>query len=203
MEKTRHLENLEFYWFGNVPEPLQQKLSSYPNLKHIGRVNRETYLGSIKDADVLIFPSREEGCPMAILEAMEYGLIPIASNGTGAMRNMITHGHDGYVCHLNTWAKEATHILAHIVKSPELAKRLANEAIRTRRSRFTIESTATSLLKLSESPTVDRSKCTVNSVGIYRWHRPGISQTNYKPTIYERICFRFGILSKVGTLAIH
>jgi glycosyltransferase involved in cell wall biosynthesis len=47
--------------------------------------------------DVLILPSRAEGLPRAVLEAMSVGLVPVASNLPSGLRDIVEPGVSGYL----------------------------------------------------------------------------------------------------------
>jgi hypothetical protein len=137
---------------------------------------------------------------MAMLEAMSYGVVPIASNGIGAMRWLVTSGYDGYICHLDRWPAQALDCLLQLTATPEMLDKMKSRVRQKFLSDFTIERVADRLLDLLQSPTVDRSKHP-NRIKILRWHRN--SPDLAKPTIVERLCFRFGILRYDGWLQLN
>ena len=51
----------------------------------------------LRDADVFFLPSYNEGMPMAILDAMGYGL-PIVSTNVGGIPKIVHDGENGYCC---------------------------------------------------------------------------------------------------------
>ena len=68
--------------------------------------NNITYPGWVRDnekdkllreADLFFLPSYNEGMPMAILDAMGYGL-PIVSSTVGGITKIVHNGENGYVC---------------------------------------------------------------------------------------------------------
>lgn len=62
-----------------------------------GRVCRDEALKIISEANIFLIPSRREGCPMALLEAMRYGSIIITSDFHNACCEMITNNENGIV----------------------------------------------------------------------------------------------------------
>ncbi len=58
---------------------------------------REDAVNLISRANILLFPSRREGCPMALLEGMRVGTIPIVSDYGNANKELISDGNNGFV----------------------------------------------------------------------------------------------------------
>ena len=50
----------------------------------------------LKEAKILLFPSRAEGYPNAVVEGLFYGKIVVSSD-TGALKDMIVDGENGYI----------------------------------------------------------------------------------------------------------
>jgi len=48
--------------------------------------------------DVMVFPTRFEGFPVSLLECMSAGLVPVASNLPGGLRELVQPGENGYLC---------------------------------------------------------------------------------------------------------
>jgi len=64
----------------------------------------EKVLGWLKAADLLLFPSRTEGSPNVVLEAMACGC-PVVAGDVPACRELITPGETGELCRLgNVWS---------------------------------------------------------------------------------------------------
>lgn len=79
-----------------------------PDLKRLKAVMpedaRTTYAGAVNSAavpallaehDVFLMPSRYEGLPMALVEAMATGCVPVASRLRGVTDMLVEHGRDG------------------------------------------------------------------------------------------------------------
>jgi glycosyltransferase involved in cell wall biosynthesis len=71
--------------------------------KGLGIADQVRFLGTRSDVAVLLpgldlacLSSVNEGAPMVVLEAMSAGL-PFVTTDTGALRDMVTDGHDGFV----------------------------------------------------------------------------------------------------------
>jgi len=85
-----------------VDESLAQTMRSDADAKGIG--DRLTFTGSLHDvheyfrlADVFVLPSRREGLPVALMEAMSCALPCVASRLAGATDTLITDGVSGFL----------------------------------------------------------------------------------------------------------
>jgi glycosyltransferase involved in cell wall biosynthesis len=189
---------IEIDWFGMMPERVINRARHLPHIKFHGRVSREQLLESLRNADVLLFPSRVEGCPMAMLEAMSLGVVPIASDGIGAMRWLITSGQDGYVCHLANWPSQMIECVTFLRDHPDILVEM-KKAVRARYvAEYQSSAVASKLLNLINSPTVNR-KNPLRKFNILRWHRP-FRPDGLKAPLLDRFCIRYGFLRTAGTL---
>lgn len=88
------LPNIEFVWIGQGE--LEKKLTS-PNIKVTGWMTREEVFLCANRCDVFILPSRWEGLPLALLEAMYMKKACIVSDVVGN-RDIVNNGVTGYIC---------------------------------------------------------------------------------------------------------
>lgn len=99
-------KNLNFIIGGSGPEEenIKKKINEY-NLnyciKMCGWVNGELKEELLKKSQLFILPSYNEGLPMAILEAMSYG-IPIISTDVGSISEAVIEGVTGYLVKINS-----------------------------------------------------------------------------------------------------
>lgn len=193
-------DGIELAWYGSIPDKIRNGLSPFPYVHCHGRVSREDFLAALRNSDVLLLPSRVEGCPMVMLEAMSFGVLPIASDGSGAMRWLINSGLDGFICHLKKWPDQMVGCLAYLRDNPKVLEKM-KRAARTRYfSEFQITFTAKRILKLFERPTVDRHN-RPGEFEVLRWHRP-LRGDGKKAPFIDRLRIRFGILRSAGKLSI-
>lgn len=102
--------DFEFYWMGRTHIHMSQhfpflglsEISKLgPNDKRfqfLGRLpKREDATNLISSANIFLTPSRREGCPMALLEAMRTGAIPICADFDNANKDIIQDGKCGFV----------------------------------------------------------------------------------------------------------
>ena len=53
---------------------------------------------NILSTDVFVFPTKFEGFPVALLEAMAAGVVPVATNLPGGLRELVKDGVNGFLC---------------------------------------------------------------------------------------------------------
>lgn len=58
--------------------------TNHPNIKFLGKIEeRKRYYRILKDSDILIYPSKREGCPFGVLESLAANTLPIVANTPG------------------------------------------------------------------------------------------------------------------------
>jgi glycosyltransferase involved in cell wall biosynthesis len=154
-----------------------------------GRVPRESFLSVLSSADMLLLPSRVEGCPMTVIEALCYGVVPIVSDGPGAMRWMVRSGLDGFVVRGSRWARDMWSVIGEVIGN---RARLAEMSLLSRRryeQNYRIEGVAESLLALAQAP----SKRTGVVTRAVKWHRP-VRGVGGVPGLVARLAYRSGAI---------
>jgi glycosyltransferase involved in cell wall biosynthesis len=66
------------------------------NFKYGGVVSGAEKVKVLCDADVLLMPSRFEGLPLALLESMAAGCVPVVSN-RGSISTVVEDGRNGFL----------------------------------------------------------------------------------------------------------
>lgn len=102
--------NLKFklYWIGNKAIPcskwgitiinsLSDILPQDERIIHLGSVSREEAKKIMENANVFVLPSRGEGFPISIIEAMRGRCIPVISDAKHGALDIIQNGVNGYV----------------------------------------------------------------------------------------------------------
>lgn len=99
----------EFYWLGDTKLPgagwpitivkdIKDCLPMKDNrIKHCGIVSREQAKNIIAEANIFLLPSRGEGCPITLLEAMRAACIPIISDAKHGSLDIIEHKKTGFI----------------------------------------------------------------------------------------------------------
>lgn len=197
MVKDKIWDFVDIRWYGGMPTTLAKKLEMNKAVKIYNRVAREDFLKSLAESDVFLMASRLEGCPMSMLEAMSYGAIPIASDGSGAMRWLVTHGKDGFICSLKDWPKQALECLVYLERNRDILNIMKKNTRHRFVTEFRSEIAAKRILDLLAFPTVDRRLPPSRSM-IVHWHRPQF--INGKQRIADRLRWRAGLLKFAGYL---
>ena len=103
----------KFYWLGSTSIHLIRYFPIFPNKDIIdivktddrvlftGKVPREEAEEIMANADIILSPSRREGCPISLIEAMRVGVIPIVSDYENANREIVREGVNGFVVNHN------------------------------------------------------------------------------------------------------
>jgi glycosyltransferase involved in cell wall biosynthesis len=94
IDKQLQQRNIPVQWSILGSGPLEKELKAqWQNDKHAQFVtakNTNEVYQVLTQQDVLIFPSRFEGTPVAIMEAMSRGVVPVVADLPGGTRDMVT-----------------------------------------------------------------------------------------------------------------
>ncbi|MCX5782777.1 MAG: glycosyltransferase family 4 protein [Elusimicrobia bacterium] len=102
-------------------------------LKLLGQVDDEKKDKLFRNADIFVFPSYSEGCPIAVMEAMSYGL-PLIVTPVGALDEMLKEGENCLFIKPGDYSAIAEKIL-YLINSPEKRKEMGKnnyELVRTK-----------------------------------------------------------------------
>lgn len=98
----------EFYWLGGTKLPsanlsifgLHDTYDLFKSDRRLiitGKLSREKAIEIIESANIFLLPSRGEGCPMTLLEAMRGGCIPVISDSEHGSRELIEASGVGFI----------------------------------------------------------------------------------------------------------
>jgi glycosyltransferase involved in cell wall biosynthesis len=127
---------------GPLKETLKEHAGQADNINMVGFVTNEELHHLYHRQDVLFFPSKIEGLPVTIIEAMKTGLVPVVSDIPGGIREVVMPGRSGFLCNpedANTFVEKID--LLHYDRS--LLARLSAAAIEFANSRFDLEKNST------------------------------------------------------------
>lgn len=116
----------------------EQEYSIIKQAKDLGVSDRVELLGKVKDIDkvysevgLFVIPSRSEGFPNALCEAMAAGLACISFDFIAGPREIITNGHDGLLVedgNIEALAKA----IDYLIENPKERERLGQNALEIR-----------------------------------------------------------------------
>lgn len=134
--------------------PLRPRMEALATAR--GIADRSIFLGVrsdvpsiLKTSDIFAFPSRTEGLPNALLEAMAAGVAVVTTRAPGC-RDVVTHEMTGLCVDVND-VSGLRHALAQLCEHPELRRALAARGQAAVRADWTIERTLKGYCELYEN----------------------------------------------------
>ncbi|MGB9616467.1 MAG: glycosyltransferase family 4 protein [Desulfomonilaceae bacterium] len=100
----------------------------------IDEIDRERVIACMSESDIFLLPSRREGMPMSILEAMRAGL-PIVSTTVGGIPEMIEHEKAGILIPPGSPSQIARAVV-ELLENEKLRKELGKAARKTFEDKF-------------------------------------------------------------------
>jgi len=131
---------------------LMARLSVLDRIQLMGR--RDDIADIMSRSDVLVLPSRSEGLPLALLEAMACGL-PVIATDVGGISEVITSGENGILIPPDDPQKLAN-VVDALLDDPQRGADLAAAARTTVETHFTLAQTAAGYLSVYEESLKDR-----------------------------------------------
>jgi glycosyltransferase involved in cell wall biosynthesis len=108
-----------------------------PAIRYLPELPRSEFLAFLASQDVLVVPSRVEGLPNLVAEAMSMGLVVVATS-VGGLPDAIRPGHNGCLYEPGD-VRRLTEILTELLMNPGDRHRLAATARTTARGQFSAE----------------------------------------------------------------
>jgi glycosyltransferase involved in cell wall biosynthesis len=115
-------------------EEFQKLVRERPWCQHVGFLNREQLKAQLQAAAWLALPTREDNCPMVVLEAMAAG-VPVLASAIGGVPDLIEDGVTGLLCEPQRPETFRT-ATARFLDDPDFARRMATTAKEAARQRF-------------------------------------------------------------------
>jgi glycosyltransferase involved in cell wall biosynthesis len=143
--EIRHGARLVFAGDGMVEELRSAAQAVGPDVTVHSWLSSEDRDALLIESDVLVLPSRTEGVPMAILEAMSYG-IPVIATSVGGIPDVVTDMKEGLFVGVGDQAALIS-AMTQLVVDPELRSKLGSAA-RARAESLNIEHYVERLIKL-------------------------------------------------------
>lgn len=111
-----------------------------------GYRSRDVVLSALKASDIFVMPSRQEGTPIALLEAAAMG-IPILASSCGGIPEVVSNEKQALLVPPGS-PKMLAQALLRLAKDPELRIQLSQGARTHVRQRFSLESQAQATLEM-------------------------------------------------------
>lgn len=132
---------------------LSEELGIADNCDFLGWTTGKRKEDAIRSSRIYCLPSKHEGMPMSVLEAMSYGLATIATP-VGGVPQVIKDGVNGYLMPVDDWNLLASRICS-LIDNPSLAERLGTEGRATIESDFGMDAFANRMSEVYESVSED------------------------------------------------
>ncbi|MBK3744799.1 glycosyltransferase family 4 protein [Paraburkholderia aspalathi] len=110
-------------------------------VKIIGGVPHDQTAALFANHDVFVMPSRFEGSPMALIEAMAAGCVPVASHIRSVTDTLVDHGQNGLLFAVGN-CREAASCIEKLRKNPDLLDHMATAARQKTAAGFSVETMA-------------------------------------------------------------
>ncbi|HZE86335.1 MAG TPA: glycosyltransferase family 4 protein, partial [Puia sp.] len=98
-------KNIPVRWLilgkGPHTDKLKQQWQNEPDVRFCTPPTNEEVLQLAGESDVFVFPTKFEGFPVALVETMSMGCVPVASDLPGGIRELIRDGETGFRCKMN------------------------------------------------------------------------------------------------------
>ncbi len=105
---------------------------------YLGPITRNRLVTVLQENSILLLPSRFEGMPWSILEAMACGCVPIASRITQTTDTVVCHGESGFLCRVGDAGAFASAIKV-LADDPDRLKTMSLAARKTIEDRFAVD----------------------------------------------------------------
>ena len=142
---------IQYIWIGDgAMRTAFEERAQQLGIAHCVRLDgwRDDVLSCLQGLDVFVMPSRFEGMPLALLEAMSSGLCCCVSNVDG-ISEAVEHRVSGYLCapqNLEEWCRQ----LEALCTNPEYRLEVGRKANAVARMRFGVESMARNTARVYE-----------------------------------------------------
>lgn len=123
--------------FGSGPDEaaLRRAFADSGRATFAGALAPDALAERLVEHDVFVLPSRLEGLPLALLEAMAAGLVPVASDLASGMRDALTPGEHGFLAPVGD-AQAFADVIARLARERDLLERCGAAAAARARARF-------------------------------------------------------------------
>lgn len=191
--KENRFENCIFHWTGgHRAMKYNDELNKKNDVRIYERLDKCDFYDLMNSCDIFLMPSRDEGLPIALLEAMGFGLLPIVSNARGGMKEVVLHGRTGFVCNIKDWTEETTIILKDI--NIESILNMKKEVLKYSNENNLTGKYAESLIDIASKNQFKKEY--QDSIEYYKWHRPLSDNKSFVRMVINKFKVKLGIITK-------
>lgn len=122
----------------NAVKELFRKVGMEDHVAFPGWVRGKDKGRLLRDADVFLLPSYNEGMPMSVLDAMGYGL-PIVSTNVGGIPKIVHDGENGFCCEAGD-VKSMAGGIVKMIENREALENMSKESLRIVKGGYSLES---------------------------------------------------------------
>jgi glycosyltransferase involved in cell wall biosynthesis len=122
-------EELKLTLVGHLSPEIETLLKHYPQVTHRGAVPQSELPQILKEQDVFVLPSLQDGFGMVVPQAMASGLVPIVSSAAGASE-LIQNKQNGFVIEPGS-PEPIVKVLKELISSPSLVNQVADKVKQT------------------------------------------------------------------------
>ncbi len=145
-------KGVEFWWVGDGP--LLPAVNNYIEFKNLGSQvrlwgNQKNVGAFLKQMDVFVLPSKTEGVPLSLLEALGAGL-PVVATRVGENDRILDNGKIGLLVEPEN-PTELARSIDKLLRDKALRKRLGKESRLFARREFSLQASAQALFDLYEA----------------------------------------------------
>jgi glycosyltransferase involved in cell wall biosynthesis len=119
-------------------------------VQFLGRVPPAAIPRVLSEHEVLLAPSRYEGLPLVLIEAMAAGCVPVATRLRGVTDYIVTHGADGLLFEMGA-VKEAARLIQGLHNDRNTLARLSSAGPVSTQRRFSVAEMAAGYRRLLDS----------------------------------------------------
>jgi glycosyltransferase involved in cell wall biosynthesis len=189
-----------FLWSGAdvLPGFLVRKVRTNPRVVWLGLLDRAHMLAALRAAHMVVMPSRVEGCPMLLLEAMAMGVVPVVSDCPSAMREIVREADCGCVVPTGD-ARGLSRAIERLAVDRARMRQFALNAVRFYSERLHIGSTCQRLLELASLQRAARKRRGIPfpPPGMRPWHRGPYAHRRLDPRgVTDRFMRSLGVLPR-------
>lgn len=144
---------------GSFHDMMQKKAedNGWSWIEFLGKLSREEVFKNYLSADICCFPSWWENMPMVVLESMALGAVVVSTNA-GGTGEIITDGHDGFLCERRNPEQLSETICKALTLSKDYRSEIKENAKKTVREKFSADIIASEMLEYFKSVIVDFNK---------------------------------------------